>query len=777
MSDGTSTDKVATLLNPTSVAVLGARENPSGWTARIFANLIRFEFHGPVYPVNPNHERIWGVECFPDLRSLPTVPDHLVVMRAAASVPGILREAAAMGTRSATLYATGFSETGTDAGRALEAELREAIEDTGLAISGPNCLGNLSARARLLTLPDDRVEELVPGPVAMVGQSGTTTPSIARTLMDRGIDVSYVITSGNETGLVTADYIRYFVTDPEVRLIFCLVEAVRRAEDFLAACRTARDAGKPVVVLKMGVSEGGRRAALSHTGSLAGRVEAFDAVAGPAGVIRVESADGAVNVIDMLLHASEPRGENVGGLVYSGGVRGLAEDAADRHRVPLPEFAPATRARLRELLGEGQPISNPLDGNGYLTNRPLDDALKVVEAVYNDPGVDMVVFQEDLPPHEGANDANRRRAARVLATMEAIDKQLLGADRKPFALISPASYDLTHFSRGARLRFPHMACLNEPERAFRAIRAVMDYRRRCREAEAATAAAAASAAEAPAAAATAAATADAARAADATPAAEAEAPAADAAPVTPAASVTAHVETLRKRAADASGPFPLTEPESKALVGAFGVPLIEEELARTEQEAVEVAERMGFPVVVKGAAAALTHKSDAGAVRVNVGDAAAVQEACRDILRNVAAYDPGIRLEGWLVARMAPAGLDLVLGMQRDPEMGAVIMFGAGGVWLELVKDVAFGPPGITPAGAARLIDSTRVGRLLEGYRGEGPYDRDAAIDALVALGRLAAAAGDVVESLDINPFLVLPKGAGGVALDALAVIGRGAAR
>ena len=471
MSNDTSTEKVATLLNPTSVAILGARENPSGWTARIFANLIRFDFDGPVYPVNPNHERMWGVECFPDLRSLPRVPDHLVVMRAAASVPGILREAAAMGTRSATLYATGFSEAGTDAGRALEAELRMAIEETGLAISGPNCLGNLSARARLLTLPDDRVLELVPGPVAMVGQSGTTTPSIARTLMDRGIDVSYVITSGNEVGLAAADYIRYFVTDPEVRLIFCLVEAVRRAEDFLDACRTARDAGKPVVVLKMGVSEGGRRAALSHTGSLAGRVEAFDAVAGPAGVIRVQSADGAVDVIEMLLHASEPRGERVGGLVYSGGVRGLAEDAADRHRVPLPEFAPETRARIRELLGDAQPISNPLDANGYL-NRPLEDVLKVVDAIYNDPGVDMVLFQEDLPPHEGANDANRRRAARVLATLEAIDNRFLGPDRKPFALTSPASYDLTEFSRTGRKRFPHVPCLNEPERAFRAIRAV-----------------------------------------------------------------------------------------------------------------------------------------------------------------------------------------------------------------------------------------------------------------------------------------------------------------
>ena len=196
----------------------------------------------------------------------------------------------------------------------------------------------------------------------------------------------------------------------------------------------------------------------------------------------------------------------------------------------------------------------------------------------------------------------------------------------------------------------------------------------------------------------------------------------------------------------------------------------EEGLARTEDEALALAERIGYPVAVKGVASALTHKSDAGAVLVGVGEAGAVQQACRDIARNVAAYDPGVRLEGWLVARMAPAGLELALGVQRDPEMGPVVMFGAGGVWLELMQDVAFGPPGIRRDQAVRLIDSTRVGRLLDGYRGSGPYDRDAVVDALVAVGRLAAAAGDVLESLDVNPFLALPRGEGGMALDALAV-------
>ena len=220
----TKTEKVRALLNPTSVAILGAREQPTGWTARIFANLQRFEFPGPVYPVNPRHREIWGVPCFPDLVSLPTTPDHLVVMRAAATVPQLLYEAAELGTRSATVYSAGFSEMATKEGHQLESQLLKALEETGIAISGPNCLGNLSARANLLTLPDDRLRELVPGPVAMVGQSGTVAPGIARTLIDRGIDVGYVVTSGNETGLAAADYIDYFTTDNDVRLIFCLIE-------------------------------------------------------------------------------------------------------------------------------------------------------------------------------------------------------------------------------------------------------------------------------------------------------------------------------------------------------------------------------------------------------------------------------------------------------------------------------------------------------------------------------------------------------------------------
>lgn len=718
----TGSAKVAALLEPASIAILGARENPSGWTARIFANLQRFGFPGPVWPVNPSRKEIWGVPCYPDLASLPGRPDHLVVMLNAAMSADTLRAGAAAGARSATLYAAGFAEAGTEEGRRMEAEVRRAITETGLAVSGPNCLGNLSAPAKLLTLPDDRVRALVSGPVAMVGQSGTTTPGIARMLMERGIEPSFVVTSGNELGLVTADYVDYFVDVPQVRVIFCLIEALRNAPAFLAACRRARDAGKPVVALKMGVTEGGRAAALAHTGSLAGAIQAFDAIAGAAGVIRVETADEATNAIEWLVHATLPEKPGVAVLVYSGSVKGLALDAASRNGVPLPQFAPETEARLRTLLTDGTRIANPLDAAGYV-QRPVEELIAVIETMRDDPNIGAVLFQEDLPPDEGHNEANKRRANRVLTTMEALDAALVAKGGKPVALVSAGSYDLTAFARAARPRFPHLPILNEPERAFRTLRALHAY------------------------------------------AARRVAPAQDAV----RRPVGAVASAIRARAGQSGA---LDEVASKALLAEYGIAVPRERMARGADDAVAAARAIGFPVVLKGVCAALTHKSDAGAVMLNLRDEDAVRRAFDTIHANVANYDAALRLDGVLVAQQVRNGIELVIGINRDPEMGPVVMFGLGGVWLELFRDVAFGAPGLDAAEAARMIDATRAARLLAGYRGAPPCDRDVVVAAIVAAGRIAADLGDAIQALDINPFVAVPGETGGYALDALVVLG-----
>jgi acetyltransferase len=209
------------------------------------------------------------------------------VLVPATAVPLVLEEAAAAGARSATVMTSGFGEAGDEVSAALERRLRGVIATTGLAVSGPNCLGNMNAFAKFMTMPDDRPQRVAPGPVAIIGQSGGIAMAIKRTLEERGVDTGVVITSGNESGLTTADYIAYFASRPEIKVIVSYLESVRDAPSFLAACRSARATGKPVVVVKLGASDHGREAALAHTGRLAGSMQAFDAVAGPAGVIRV----------------------------------------------------------------------------------------------------------------------------------------------------------------------------------------------------------------------------------------------------------------------------------------------------------------------------------------------------------------------------------------------------------------------------------------------------------------------------------------------------------
>lgn len=719
--------KVEALLNPKSVAILGAREETSGWTARIHANLVRFGFAGPVYPINPRTKEIWGAPCYPDLAALPAPADHLVIMRAAASVAEALREGAQQGARSATIYAAGFAETDTDEGRRMQAEVAAIIAETGLAVSGPNCLGNLSAPARLLTLPDDRMQEIGVGPVAIVGQSGTATPAIGRTLMNRGIGVSYIVTSGNEIGLIAADYIDYFTSDPRIKVIFCMIEAVRRPQDFLASCRRARDAGKPVVALKMGGSEGGRAAALAHTGSLAGSVQAFEAIAGAAGVIRATTADDAVNLIEYLVASEPPTMPGVGVIVYSGGLSGLAVDAAERHGLTLPPFSPDTVARIKSILGESQRVSNPIDAAGFV-NLPTDKLLELVETVRNEPSIGAVMMQEDVPPSEGENEANKRRARRVLTTLQAVDEHVLAKGGKPISLISVNSADLTPFGRKARAAFTHIAVLNEPERAFRTLRAVGDWHNGRLRATIATG--------------------------------RARLPAA-----------TSFEVAWSKLPAGSA----LSEPESKALLSAYGIATPKEAVATTPDEAIAAAERIGYPVVVKAVASALTHKSDAGGVMLGLTCAAEVAEGCRRIRANVAAYDAGIKLEGFLVAQAVSGGVELVLGIQNDPEMGPVVMVGSGGILLELVKDVAFGPPGLNQAEARSMLERTRAFMLLKGYRGRPACDTAAVLDAIVAVGRIAADLGNSMQSMDVNPLVALPEGKGAIALDALVVSGSGA--
>jgi acetyltransferase len=716
-----SKKKVEALTAPRNAVLVGASDRPGSWAARVWRNLNRYKFPGPVYLINPKRTEIWDKPCYPDFASLPEPPDHLVVLVPAAGVIETLRSGAAAGARSATVFSAGFGESFDTDAAVLGRELADVIEQTGLGVSGPNCMGNVCAKSRLVTLTEDRPLKLREGPVALVGQSGGMMIFTNSALEERGITAEYLITSGNEAGLSIGDYIAFFADQPELKVIVIYIEAISDLATFKAACRYARAAGKHIVALKLGQSEGGRQAAMAHTGSLAGSVEAFDAVAGELGVIRADTLDDVVEITELLAHTGAPPGPHLGAITLSGAFRGLLLDAAERNKLAFRTLAPATTEKLNSILTVGSLVSNPIDGGfGVLTS--AENYMASIAAMQADPNVDIVLLQEALPREAGS--------ARGEKYIQMANDYVAAGAKKPIAFVTPTSHSQTDYSRALRAKAPHVSFLQEANKALRAIASVT----RREELERI-----------------------------------ARSPGPDHAELTPEQRET--IEDVRRlgQGLVPDQPLALDEVQSKDVLRAYGIVTPAEALVTSAAEAVQAAERIGFPVVLKAVSGTLTHKSDVGAVTLNLATPADVTAAYQRMSQSLREHT----LAGMLVCKQIRGGVELVLGLHRDPEMGLVVMAGAGGVLLELTKDVAFCAPPVSQAKARDMIARTRAGRLLQGYRGGPPLDLEAVADALVALGHLADDLEEIIESVDINPFVALPQGQGGMALDALIVLRR----
>ena len=336
------------MLHPRNIVLVGATDKPGNYAERIWNNLVKYRYEGGLFPINAKRETIWGVPCYKDFASLPEKPDHVLVLVPARFAVQVIRDAAAAGARSATIVTSGFSELQDEESQRLAVELKQAVKETGLAVTGPNCLGNLSAGEKLFTNIDDRIVTMEAGPVAIAGQSGAIVMAIRQALEDRGVGVGYMVTTGNEVGLETPDLMAYFAADPSIRVIVVYLEGVRNTKAFRDACKAARAAGKPVIALKLGASEGGRAAAMAHTGALAGSIETFDAISTREGVIRVRGLDELIETTECFVHADAPKGNRLAAVSLSGGKRGLLIDAfysAGLNFAPLQPNASATTGK------------------------------------------------------------------------------------------------------------------------------------------------------------------------------------------------------------------------------------------------------------------------------------------------------------------------------------------------------------------------------------------------------------------------------------------------
>lgn len=704
------------MLHPHNIVLVGATDKPGNYAERIWNNLVKYRFPGRLYPINAKRETIWGVRCYNDFASLPEKPDHVLVLVPARSAVQVIRDAAAAGARSATIVTSGFSELQDEESQRLAADLQAAIRETGLAVTGPNCLGNLSAGEGLFTNIDDRVVTMEQGTVAIAGQSGAIVMAIRQALEDRGVGVGYMVTTGNEAGLETPDLMRYFAEDPSIRVIVVYLEGVRNTRAFREACKAARAASKPVIALKLGASEGGRAAAMAHTGALAGSIETFDAIATREGVIRVRGLDELIETTECFVHAAVPRGERLAAVTLSGGKRGMLIDAFHAEGLGFAPLSPHVSGELAKMLGPGSIVGNPLDA-GFAAVVDPSVYMKSIKLMIDDPDIDIVIVDAELPkaPHE-----LRERNLRIV-------NEMAGQARKPVIYVSAMSIGFTDYTKELRKSLPYLAVMQGMDRAVTAIRSMLDYAKLRKEV-----------------------------------------------PDIVSTSKPAARAVLDRTLKAATGAA-LDEVASKKLLKAYGIPVSKEAIAQTAAEAATIARQIGFPVVAKIVSAEILHKSDIGGVVLNLTSAADVKKAFADITARVKKLKGKPKLDGILIAQQVKADLELVVGASLDAEMGPVVLFGTGGIDIELMKDVALAGAPLDEAEARLLIGRTKAGIKIRGYRGKPALHEASAVKALVGLSNLIADAGDRIASIDINPFLINART--GVAVDALIVLNNAAAK
>jgi acetyltransferase len=708
--------RIHAMLHPRNIVLVGATDKPGNYAERIWNNLIKYKYEGGLFPVNAKRETIWGVPCYKDFASLPEKPDHVLVLVPARFAVQVIRDAAAAGARSATIVTSGFSELQDEDSQRLAVELQEAVRETGLAVTGPNCLGNLSAGEKLFTNIDDRIVTMEAGPVAIAGQSGAIVMAIRQTLEDRGVGVGYMVTTGNETGLETPDLMAYFAADPSIRVIVVYLEGVRNTKVFREACKAARAAGKPVIALKLGASEGGRAAAMAHTGALAGSIETFDAISTREGVIRVRGLDELIETTECFVHAEPPKSNRLAAVSLSGGKRGLLIDAFYSAGLNFAPLSPNATEQLAKMLGAGSIVGNPLDA-GFAAVVDPSVYMNSIKIMIDDPDTDIVIIDAELPkaPHE-----LRERNLRIV-------NEMAGAASKPVVYISAMSIGFTEFTKALRKSLPNIAVMQGLDRAVGAIKSLIEYSSLRKEV-----------------------------------------------PDIKSSSKASARAVLEKALKNANGAAALDEVASKKLLKAYGIPVSKEEIAQTAAEAVKIAKKIGFPVVAKVVSADILHKSDIGGVVLNLNSAAEVKKAFNDITARVKKIKSKPKLEGILIAQQVKADLELVVGASLDAEMGPVVLFGTGGVDIELMKDVALAGAPLDEAEAKQLIAKTKAGVKMKGYRGKPALHEASAVKALVGLSNLMADAGNRIASIDVNPFLINSKV--GVAVDGLIVLNNAAA-
>ncbi|NNC12061.1 CoA-binding protein [Planctomonas sp. JC2975] len=699
---GLSVDRVKQLFNPKSIALIGATDK-SFWSLSIYKNLLEGGFDGAIYLVNPRGIVVHGQQSYATLDDLPETPDLAFVMVSTAVVLEVMGKVADAGVPTAVVLTSGFGEVGEE-GAKLETELIRLAQDRGITVLGPNGNGYVNNAASITPYGLPITTPLRKGNIGVVLQSGALASAVIQLAQTRNAGVSLLVSMGNESMVSMTDVMRYLVEDEATKVIVLFIESIRHPEDFLEVAHQALLAGKPIVALKVGRSEGGARVAKAHTGSLVGDDGVIEAVFRQNAVIRVDSLEDLMVTAELLSHTDPFSGRRIGFVTPSGGACEVISDRAEDEGIEIPSFAEATEDKLREVLPDFASVHNPIDVTGYILIDP-DLAVKALKAVEDDPNIDEIVYVADLPHDESDLEVAVARAQHQAEAIASV--------RKPVIVVSNTITDITPFGRKVALASGFPGVVGGIHHGMTALGRAAEWGERYH------------------------------------------------------AAVAAEVETAEVGepiVVDAKPGDVFAERQASALLAEHGVPVVPNVLVRTADDAVAVAEEVGYPVVVKLAADEIEHKSDIGGVKLNLRDAESVRQAFVDVTE--AGHGAGAADPAALVQPQRSGGIELIVGAVRDPKWGMVLAVGLGGVWVEVLKDSTLHLLPVNREQIRAGLTSLRGAALLDGARGTQAADLDAVTDAVLNIAQVVQRLGTGLESLEVNPLLV--RGSEVEALDAL---------
>jgi acyl-CoA synthetase (NDP forming) len=714
-ASGSNGDWYEHLVAPRSVAVVGASADPA--KGSLLRNVLRLGFSGEVVPVNPHGGTIEGLRVARTLAEVERRIDLALIAVPAALVPGAVRECAHAGVSVGYIMTAGFAELGPQ-GAALEREASAAAAETGMRLLGPNSNGMISARAGLaasiMTTVSDLEAPLIDGGVAVISQSGAVGTFILTACLEAGVSVGTYFSTGNECDVGFEEILDRLVDDPGVKVVLAYIEGLRNGADFVSAAARAQESGKPLVVLKVGVTEEGATASASHTAAMAGTEVVYDGVLRQLGVRRASNLSELVHA-GVVLSSDRRVGPRLAVITISGGLAVMATDEAVPRSLRLPAWAPSTARQLEELLPKYVTVRNPLDTSGVIADDPL--LLRtVLNAAATEDGVDVLLL---------ALGGSQARRTMIVEALVSAGPGLA----KPLVVVWVGETD----ESTRRLIAAGVPCFGRLEDAVSALALSVGPQRR-----------------------------------------EVDRANVQGASPTSSRSLTAEEDPSKialALVAEARHHERLTldEFESKAILRAFGIPCVPEATVQGVDEVGVAAADLCYPLVAKLRSPGLLHKSDVGGVLLGLADRNAVERAVAELLTR--AHQLGLDDADVLLQEQIPVGVELLLGSSTDPTFGPVLSLGIGGVAAEIAPDLGVRLPHLSADDVEQLLSRLRSQRLLDGFRGAAAVSRAAVADVAVRFGEMVEDLAPWVKEIDVNPLVSRRDNGRLVVVDALMVL------